>query len=78
MKKIIVYTTPTCAFCPMVKNFLKEKGVEYEEIDVNENKEALEEMKEKTGQIGVPVTLIGEEAIVGFNKKKIEELLKEE
>lgn len=78
MKKIIVYTTPTCAFCPMVKKFLKEKGSNYEEIDVSQNKEALEEMKEKTGQIGVPVTLIREQAVIGFNKKKIEKLLEEE
>ncbi len=74
-KKIIVYTTPTCVFCPLVKKFLDEKGVEYEEIDVSSNSEEMEKMKEKTGQMGVPVVLIGDDIVVGFDKKKIEELL---
>lgn len=77
MKKIIVYTTPTCAFCPAVKNFIKEKGADYEEVDVTENEKAMEEMVKKTGQMGVPVTLIGDEAVVGFDKKKLEKLLDE-
>ncbi len=75
--KIKVYTTPTCAFCPAVKKFLDEKGVSYEEIDITENPEAAEEMKEKTGQMGVPVTVIGEEVVVGYNKNKLEKLLQE-
>ncbi len=75
MKKIIVYTTPTCVFCPLVKNFLDGKGVEYEEIDVSSDANEMEKMKEKTGQMGVPVVLIGDDAVVGFDKKKIEELL---
>ncbi len=76
-KKITVYTTPTCVFCPLVKKFLDEKGVEYEEVDVGSNSGEMEKMKEKTGQMGVPVVLIGDDAVVGFDKKKIEELLKE-
>ncbi len=75
MKKVIVYTTPTCVFCPLVKNFLDGKGVEYEEIDVSSDANEMEKMKEKTGQMGVPVVLIGDDAIVGFDKNKIEELL---
>ncbi len=78
MKKIIVYTTPTCVFCPLVKRFLDERGVEYEEIDVSSDTGEMEKMKEKTGQMGVPVVLIGDDAVVGFDKKKIEKLLKKE
>ncbi len=75
MKKIILYTTPTCAFCPLVKKFLEEKGVEYEEIDVSEDEKARQEMIEKSGQMSVPVVIIGDDVITGFDKKKIEESL---
>lgn len=76
--KIKLYTTPLCAFCPLVKRFLEEKGIkDYEEIDVSEDQKAFEEMKEKTGQISVPVLLVGEKAVVGFDRNKLEELLKE-
>jgi len=73
--KIKIYTTPTCAFCPAVKKFLDDKGVEYEEVDITQDEKAAEEMKEKTGQMGVPVTIIGEEVVVGYDKKKLEEVL---
>ncbi len=73
--KIKVYTTPTCVFCPLVKSFLDEKGLEYEEIDVSESQEKLNEMKEKSGVLSVPVTVIGDQAVVGFDKGKLEQLL---
>ncbi len=70
-QKVRVYTTPTCSFCVMLKKYFDEKEVEYEEVDVSQNEEAQKEMVEKTGQMGVPVTKIGEEFIVGFDKEKI-------
>ncbi len=73
--KIKLYTTPTCVFCPMVKKILDEKNVEYEEIDVSDNEKALRDLKNKTGQMGVPVTVIGDEYVVGFDKKKLKNLL---
>lgn len=73
--KVILYTTSTCVFCPLVKNFLKEKEVEYEEVDVSKDAKALEEIKEKTGQMGVPVTLIRDKVVIGFDKNKLTELL---
>ncbi len=75
--KIKVYTTPTCAFCPAVKKFLDEKGVDYEEIDITQDEKEAEEMKEKTGQMGVPVTMMGEEIVIGYDKGKLEKLLEE-
>ncbi len=75
MKKVILYTTPTCAFCSVVKKYFEDKGIEYQEVDVSEDEEGLEKMQEKTGQMSVPVILIDEEAVVGFDKKKIEKLL---
>ena len=61
----------------MVKEFLKEKKVEFEDIDVNSDREKAQEMVEKSGQMGVPVIDIDGEMIVGFDKPKIEETLKE-
>ncbi len=75
MPKVKIYTTPTCVYCITVKNFLKEKGVDFEEIDVFEDKEAGDEMIKKTGQMGVPVVEIGEEMILGFDKDKISKAL---
>lgn len=75
MKKIIVYSTPTCAFCSFVKQFLDEKGLEHEEIDISLDEKEMEKIKKETGQIGVPVTLIANDYIVGFDKKKIEKAL---
>lgn len=71
-----VYSTPTCMYCNLLKDFLKENDVEFTEINVAEDAEKRTYIVEKSGQMGVPVTLIGEEVIVGFNKDKISELLK--
>lgn len=73
--KIKIYSTPTCPYCHTLKTFLTEKGFEYEEIDVAANEKAQEEMMQKSGQIGVPVVDIDGEIIVGFDKKRISELL---
>ena len=70
-----VYSTPTCPYCNQAKDFLKEKNIEFEEIDVSQDTAAAQAMIEKTGQMGVPVVEIDGEAIVGFNKAKIMELL---
>lgn len=75
MKKVTVYSTPSCHFCHMAKEFFKEKGVAYEDIDVAVNQEKRAEMVDMTGQLGVPVIRIGDDVIIGFNKPKIVELL---
>ena len=74
-KEITIYSTPTCHFCHAAKDFFKEKGIEYTEKDVSTDLEARQEMLDKSGQMGVPQILIGEELIVGFDQSKIEELL---
>lgn len=78
MTKAIIYTTPTCHYCKMTKAFFKENDVDFEEKDVSSDQEALKEMIDKSGQMGVPVTLIGENVIVGFNKHALEHVLEEE
>ncbi len=76
MKKVTIYSTPTCTYCMMAKDFMNEKGVDYEDVDVSVNEEKRKEMLGLTGgQMGVPVIVIDGEVIFGFDKDKIEELL---
>jgi len=75
MKDIKVYSTPTCPYCKMVKEFLSSKSVEYQDIDVSVSQESLDEMISVSGQMGVPVVVIGDEVIRGFDKDKIESLI---
>lgn len=71
-----IYTTTFCPYCEMAKGFLKENNVEFEEINVEKNPKAAQEMVEKSGQMRVPVIDINGEIIVGFNRKRIKEVLK--
>ncbi len=73
---VIVYSTETCPYCVFAKNWLKEKEVSFEEVDVGKDKEKAQEMIDKSGQMGVPVIDIGGEIIIGFDKQKMEEALK--
>jgi len=73
---IKVYSTPACAYCVTLKKFLTEKGVEFKSIDVSEKEEFLQEMIDKSGQMGVPVIDIDGQIVIGFNKEKIVKLLK--
>lgn len=73
---IKLYTTPYCHFCHLAKEFFKENKIKFEEIDVSANKEAAEEMVEKSGQTGVPVIDIDGKMIVGFNLSEIKKTLK--
>ena len=75
MAKVIVYSTPTCPFCDMAKAYLKEHDVEYEDINVAEDKDAAQEMIDKSGQMGVPVLDIDGKIIVGFDKDEIKKAL---
>jgi glutaredoxin 3 len=74
-KKVIVYSTPTCPYCVYAKNFFKEKGVEFEDVDVSRDRTKAMEMVEKSGQMGVPVIDIGGNIIVGFQPAVFEELI---
>lgn len=75
MKTVSVYTTPTCQYCKMAKEFFQEKGVEYTEFDVSVDEAKRSEMVEKSGQMGVPVIDIEGEIVVGFDQPKLRELL---
>ncbi|MCI5051399.1 MAG: glutaredoxin family protein [Candidatus Pacebacteria bacterium] len=75
MKDVKIYSTPSCHFCHMAKDFFNEEGIKYEEFNVAEDADKRAEMMEKTGQMGVPVIEVGEEFVIGFNEAKIKELL---
>ena len=74
-KTVTIYSTPTCHFCQMSKDFFKENGVNYTEYNVASDLEKRQEMIQKSGQMGVPVIYVGDELIVGFDKEKLSELL---
>ncbi len=75
MSKITVYSTPTCHFCHMAKDFFTANSIAFEDFDVSSNLDKRKEMVDKSGQMGVPVIIIDDKLIVGFNKPKIVELL---
>ncbi|MBM2817998.1 MAG: glutaredoxin-like protein, YruB-family [Parcubacteria group bacterium] len=75
MKKVQIYSTPTCSYCHMAKDFFKKNNVSYEDFNVATDLEKRKEMVEKSDQMGVPVILIDGEIIVGFDKAKISRLL---
>lgn len=76
MPKIKIYTAPGCPYCVALKEFLKEKKFEFEEVDVTKNELAAEEMIKKSGQTGVPVLEIDGQIVIGFDREKISQLLK--
>ena len=79
MNKVIIYTTPTCAFCRLAKEFFKENNVLYEEVDVAADHSAAQHMIKKSGQLGTPVIVVTkdgqENVVIGFDKPKLSQLL---
>lgn len=77
--KVIVYSTPWCGFCRTEKQYLEKKGVAFISKDIEEDKSAYEELMAKNGGAfqGVPVTDIDGELVLGFDRPKIDALLKE-
>jgi glutaredoxin-like YruB-family protein len=73
---IKVYSTPICVYCKTLKEYLKKNNIEFEEIDVSKDEKQMEKMIKDSGQMGVPVVDIDGEIIIGFDKKKIDGLLK--
>ena len=74
-KSVKVYSTPTCPWCIRTKQFLKDNNIVFQDVDVSANKQAIDEMMQKTGQMGVPVIDIEGQIIVGFDKERIKNAL---
>lgn len=75
MQTVKVFSTPSCPYCELLKQFLKDKEVKFEAIDVSEDQESQNYIIEKTGKMAVPVTEIDDQIIVGFDREKILKLL---
>ena len=76
-QQVTIYTTPTCSWCQVVKDYLSKRGITYEEVDVAADVNRARELVEKTGQYGVPVLDIDGEMVVGFDRPRIDALLEE-
>lgn len=74
-KEVKIYTTPTCPWCRKAKEYLAEKGVQFTDFNVAEDRNKLQEMVQLTGQRGVPVIMIDSQTIVGFDQAKIDQAL---
>lgn len=74
-KQVKIYTTSTCVYCKGAKEYFKEKGIQYEEVNLSENPDRVQELIQVSGQMGVPVILIDGKVIVGFNRGAIDEAL---
>ncbi len=72
---ITVYTSPTCTYCHQVKRFLSERGIDFIERDVSMDRSAAQEMMEISHQMGVPVTVVDGQVVVGFNRQQLEQLI---
>ncbi len=70
-----IYSTPTCVYCKMAKEFFNKNNVSYEDYNVAENMKAREEMVKKSHQLGVPVIEVGDHIVVGFDRETLEALL---
>jgi len=72
---IKIYSTTTCPYCEMAKDYLKKHNVNYENVDVSNDEKAQQEMIKKSHQMGVPVIDIDGAIIVGFNRSEIDKAL---
>jgi len=74
-KKVKVYSAPWCPWCRRTKEWLKSKNIAFEEVNVDEDRKAAEEMVKKSGQTGIPVTEIDGQIIIGFDRPKLAKAL---
>ena len=74
-KTVTIYSTPVCHFCHMAKDFFTANEIAFTEFDVANDMAKRSEMVDMTGQMGVPVIRIGDDVVVGFDEKKVKELM---
>ncbi len=75
MSKVRIFSTPTCSYCRLTKQFFTEHNVAYEEHDVASDLSARQEMLTKSGQSGVPVIFVDDQVVVGYDRERLSELL---
>jgi len=74
-KRVVVFSTPSCPHCNTAKRYLKENKIRFKDVDVSKDRAAAFDMIRKTGQQGVPVILVNNRPIVGFDRNKINRML---
>lgn len=72
---VMVYSTPTCPWCTVLKDYLRKNRIDFRDVDVSRDQQAAQEMVNRSGQQGVPQCVIDGEVIIGFDQKKINKLL---
>jgi len=75
MPKVVLYTSPTCTYCHVVKIFLKKNKVAFEEVDISKSGEKKRLLFKKTGLETVPVTFVGNKFVAGYDRDKLKQLL---
>lgn len=75
MASVTIYTTPTCVYCKMAKEFFTKNSVSYTERDVAADASARDDMIKRSGQMGVPVIDVDGQLVIGFDKDKLVQLL---
>jgi glutaredoxin-like YruB-family protein len=75
MKNVTIYSTPSCVYCNMAKDYFTKHNVQFESVDVSTDVARRQEMIDKSGQMGVPVIFVGEEMVIGFDEPRLAELL---
>jgi glutaredoxin-like YruB-family protein len=74
-KKVIIFTQPGCPPCHTLKAYLTEKGIAYEDRDVSRDPAAVQELVHKYGSRSTPTIVVGDDVIVGFDPKRLDQLL---
>jgi glutaredoxin-like YruB-family protein len=75
VKRVTVYSTPTCTWCNTLKSYLNKNKIRYTDVDISRDPNAARDLQSRTGQTGVPQTDINGQWVVGFDQKKLNELL---
>lgn len=74
-KRVIVFSTPSCPHCNHAKQYLRQQGVRFRDVDVSRDPAAARDMVRRSGQQGVPVIDINGRIVVGFNRAEVDRLL---
>ncbi len=73
--RVVMFTTPTCSYCKTAKQYFRQQGIRFKQVDVSRDQAAARDMVRRSGQQGVPQILIGNKIVVGFDRPKIDNLL---
>lgn len=73
--KIVVFSTPSCSWCKKAKTYLRDKGYRFRDVDISRDQKAAQDLQRRTGAMSVPVILVNNRPIIGFNQKELDRLL---